>query len=564
MTQWIRWWGLGLFIAILLLAWLATNPLIKRGIEFAGTQAVGAKVELDSVTWRWGGPSLTLERLQVTSPQEPMTNMFEAGRMEFALDGWALLRRQFVAENLAVEDLAFHTPREQSGAIERRIFARDRSGEDEAEDFDITRLLPGLADMPDPGELATEGRDNIKAELDEIETRAGAIETGWDEHIQRLPGSDTVSGYRERWRELERRDPLRRAAGVRELTRDIDRDLDTIRTLDDRLQNDRQTLRELNRQARALPGQESRRLVSGMGLDDGLEGFTRALLGEELTGQVDQGLAVYEFASTHLAGRKRTEEPARPPRGEGEYIRFPEEQPLPRFLIKRAAVNGVMEIADQPIRFSGQIRDITHQPAVWGRPMTLAIEGGNEAGAELNVNGRFDHRDSPSRDELDFTLTGLAINDLTLSGSSRLPIVLEESRADITGKLVVTERRLDSSVNTRFERARFSAGSEDASSTVRRVASAIEGVSAFRLDLGLGGTLRSPQISVNSDLDRIIMRALGDEVRRELAQTREEVEQRLRAEVESELDAIAAYEAQLEDFQRQIDERRRELRDIRP
>ncbi len=562
MTQWIRWWGLGLFIAILLLAWLATNPLIKRGIEFAGTQAVGAKVELDGVTWRWGGPALTLDRLQVTNPEAPMSNLFEAGRMEFALDGWALLRRQFVAENLAVEDLAFNTPRAQSGAIERRIFARDRTDE-EPDDFDITRLLPGLADMPDPGDLAAEGRENIERELDEIDNQGRAIETGWDEHIQRLPGSATVDGYRDRWRELQRRDPLRQAAGIRELTRDIDRDLDTIRSLDDRLQDDRQTLRELNRQARALPGRESRRLVSGMGLDDGLEGFTRALLGEELTGQVEQALAAYEFASTHLAGRKR-DEPPRPPRGEGEYIRFPEEEPLPRFLIKRAAVNGVIEIAEQPIRFSGQIRDITHEPAVWGRPMTLAIEGGNEAGVELTVNGRFDHRDAPSRDELDFSLNGLAINNATLSDSSRLPIVLEQSRADITGNMVVTERRLDSSVNTRFEQARFSAGSADASGTVRRVANAIEGISAFRLDLGLGGTLRSPQISVNSDLDRIIMQALGDEVRRELAATREEVERRLRAEIKSELDALAAYEAQLEDFQRQIDERRQALRDIRP
>ena len=562
MSKWIRWWGLGLFVALVLIIWLGTNPLIKRSIEFVGTQAVGAKVELDSVAFRWGGPALELDRLQVTDPNAPMKNMLEAGRIEFALDGFALLRRQFVADNMAVEQLRFNTERSSSGAIGGRLFSRERRGVDEDKDFDITELLPGLS-IPDTDALVAESRERLEADIGAIDDEADAISDGWSEHIQSLPDDDTVDGYRQRAREIRRLDPLRQAAAVRELRNDINDDLDNVSSLRDRLDSDRDTLSELSRSARALPREEANRQLAAVGLDDGLEGFTRQLLGAQLTGWVDRGLGAYQLASEHLAGGE-SEEPARPPRGEGEYIRFPEDEPLPRFLIRRAALDGIAELAGQAINFSGSISNITNEPAILGRPMTLEIDGDNEAGTTLAVRGNFDHRDSPARDELTFSLAQLPLNNASISDSSRLPIMLDTGLANIEGNLIVTGGELDANVNTRVRQAGFSAGSEDSGDILQRISRAIEGVSDFRIDLGLSGTLRSPRINIDSNLDNIIGDALGDEVRQEMAAARAELEEKLRAEVGPQLDALAQKEQALDSYREEIDARRQALRDLRP
>ncbi|TDT41479.1 uncharacterized protein (TIGR03545 family) [Halospina denitrificans] len=563
MTQWIRWWGLGVFAAIILVLWLVTNPLIEWSIEFAGTQAVGAKVELDSVDLGLNPVTLKLNRLQVTNPNEPMRNITEAGRIEMALDGYALMRRQFIAETMAVEGLRFGTERSESGAIEGRLFSRkEEAGQDGDEGFDIGSVLPGM-EMPDPDRIVDEERERLAGKVDELDAEAREIEQGWNDHIESLPSGDSVDNYRERWDELKEKNPLSRVAGVRELKKDIDGDLERVSSLDDRLKSDRQRLSELAEQARNLPAREAERLMAASGLDEGFQGVTRQLMGEQLSRWVDNGLTGYRLASRHMAGRE-TEEETGPPRGEGEDIRFPEEEPLPGFLVKRAAVDGVARMGASNVDFDGSIRDITREPAIWGKPMTLELDGTDEAGATLEVDGTFDHREEPGRDQLDFKVRQLTLKDATFSGSSKLPIVLEEGKANIDGNLSVTGGDLDATVNTEVSQASFAAGAEESGEVVQRLARAIEGVSSFRMDLGVGGTLGSPEISLNSNLDQIIGKALGDEVRGELAEARQALENRLRAELGPELESLAGRQEALDEYREQIDQRRKALKDIRP
>lgn len=562
MRQWIRWWGLGVFLFIVLVIWLGTNPLIKWSIESAGTRAVGAEVELDSVSFSFSRATLELNSLQVTNPDEPMRNSVEVGRIEFALNGYALLRRQFVAENMAVEGLRFNTERERSGEIVRDS-SEDRRSEADGQGFDLSRLLPGM-DLPDPSAIAAEESERLQGRVGELEQEAAEIEQDWEDRIEELPDSDAMDGYRARLDEIEDMDRLRQAAAVRELRDDISDDLDRVRSLRRSLESDRDRVREITARVRAMPGEEAGRLIAGTGLDEGFGGVARQLLGEKLNNWVLLGLGGYELASRHLAGREAEDEKARPPRGEGETIRFPEEEPLPGFLIKRAALDGVFRLVGREIDFDGRMENITHQPAIWGRPMTLTIDGRGEGGAELAVNGTFDHRESPSRDELSFRLDRFTLTDATISDSSRLPVVLEHGLADFQGNLVVTEGRLDSSVNARFTEASFDTGAGDSGDVVDRLARAIEGVSAFRMDLDLDGTLSSPEIRLRSDLDNIIGNAIGDEARHELTQARAELEQELQAELAPQLDTLAAHQRQLEAYEERIEERREALRNLRP
>ena len=121
MGKWIRWQGVAAFavvcIGLAALWWLVMDRLIERAIEKAGTAAVGAKVELDKADLTLFPLGLALTRLQITDPDEPMTNAIEIGRIAGAVDGLNLLRRKVIIEEMAMEGVRFGTARRTSGAI---------------------------------------------------------------------------------------------------------------------------------------------------------------------------------------------------------------------------------------------------------------------------------------------------------------------------------------------------------------------------------------------------------------------------------------------------------------
>ncbi|MCH7616157.1 MAG: AsmA family protein [Nitrospinae bacterium] len=120
----IRWWGLGIFVvlvaAIGLLWLLVVDGLVKAKIEEEGTAAVGAKVELDAADLTLFPTGLTLTRLQVTNPDEPMTNLVEIARLTMNLDGLQLLGRKVIIDEMQVDGVQFGTARATSGAIDDR------------------------------------------------------------------------------------------------------------------------------------------------------------------------------------------------------------------------------------------------------------------------------------------------------------------------------------------------------------------------------------------------------------------------------------------------------------
>ena len=121
MGRWIRWQGVVAFVVVAGLVaavwFLLVDRAVERLIEQAGTAAVGAKVELDQADITLIPLGVTLSRLQVTNPDEPMTNAVEIARIAGSLDGLNLLRRKVIIEEVALDGVRFHTQRTTSGAL---------------------------------------------------------------------------------------------------------------------------------------------------------------------------------------------------------------------------------------------------------------------------------------------------------------------------------------------------------------------------------------------------------------------------------------------------------------
>ena len=123
--KWIRWWGVIVFVVFVAgsLRHLARPCRLHRKVrDREDGHGAGGSEGGDSIrpTCRLFPLGLKLSGLQVTNPEEPMTNAVTAGSVSMLIDGVNIFRRKVVIEEMAVEGVALNTPRKRIGATSSR------------------------------------------------------------------------------------------------------------------------------------------------------------------------------------------------------------------------------------------------------------------------------------------------------------------------------------------------------------------------------------------------------------------------------------------------------------
>ncbi len=557
MTQWIRWWGLGAFAAIAALWLLCLDWIVENSIEFAGTQAVGAKVELDSAELSFAKGQLTLSGLQVTNPDQPMQNLFESSRIHMNLDTFALLRRQFISDEATIDGLKLYTERKRSGAIDGRFFNfAGEGGKGREAALDLASKL----NIPDVSEIADAEEARLKAEIEAMQNEIADIQQGWEARIEQMPSKDKLAEYQRRWDKLEDQNALVKLKGAKELRDDIDDDLDSIKTLNQQLKTDRERIAKLTEQAKSLPAREADRLLASVGLDQGFDGMIRHIIGDDAFTMINQGLSLYQTAAGQLSQNDPVAEEQKPQRGSGEFIRFAEAEPLPRFLIKQARINGMAPIAGQNISFEGMIKDITTEQKIWGKPLTLKAGGNSDSGASLKLDGLFDHRGAEPADAFSFDLRQLALKALTLSDSPELPLALQEGIATITSSFQLNQDGMSANVDSLVKQAQFLVAENAQSKTAQLLRSALASAEQFDLKAFVSGNPDEPSIKLKSSLDQLIGKALGAEVQAKIAEQKALLQEKLSASLAQQTGKLGDSSNDLDTYQNQLDARNGELK----
>ena len=94
-----------------------SGKLIERALEKAGESAVGAKVEIDNLKLNLAELSISLDRLQVTNPNDTWKNLFETSRMSFDMEVAPLARKKIIINDVTIAGIRVGTKRETDGAL---------------------------------------------------------------------------------------------------------------------------------------------------------------------------------------------------------------------------------------------------------------------------------------------------------------------------------------------------------------------------------------------------------------------------------------------------------------
>lgn len=507
-------------VAVLAVAWFAmADVLVKRAIEEAGTRIVGARVELDHADLTLSPVGLTLTGLKVTNPDEPMTNAVEAARVAFTLDGGRLLLRKINIDEMTVDRVRLNTPRKTSGAVSRRKAPRRPS---RAAAVKERLRLPSL-ELKTPEEiLAGEKLASVEI-IGEVRSEVSSAEKEWRRRLEGILDKEKIEEFRKRAEGLKdapKSGPLGMVGAADEvlaLQKDIRGYVSSVKAAREDLAGDMKALKEKTRQAAEAPAADVRRLVDKYGISaEGLSNLSALVFGPALAERTDKAVRWYERLAPVMrraAVKRKDVTVVKPLRGEGEYVRFPEREPAPDLLVRKALVS--VELAGGEV--SGVIRDLTPDQRIHGRPTTAEFSGSNLKGlSSLAIKGELDRTD-PERpvDIASLKIAGYGLKDVKLGGVSGITADVTKALADIDVKATLSggageieKRGLDGKLSAVFRTVEISAGGGEGR-VAGAIATALEGVGSFRLNADVTGTLGDYSVKLGSDLDRVLSDAVG-------------------------------------------------------
>jgi len=526
MSKWVRWPGVIAFVVVVSLVagvwFLLVDRVIKRVIEKAGTTLVGARVELGEADLSLFPLGLTLSRLQVTNPDQPMTNAVEIARIAFSMDSLHLLRRKVIIEEATVDGLRLNTPRTTSGAIASRPAeaepASKRAGSDPFS-------LPSFS-ATDVQEILSKEELRSPKLVESLRSDLQTEEEQWQKRLTALPDKAKLDGYKKRLEGLKSAGKgglggvLGGASEAVAIQQDVSRDLEQIKSAKNDFENDVMGLRKRMDEAVRAPQEDARRLLEKYSLSgSGMGNVTGMLLGGTIGDWTATGLRWYAKLQPVLqrkTERKRDVEIVKPVRGKGVDVRFKERAPLPDLLIRTAQVS--VEVPAGAIK--GQVKNITPDQPILGAPLTFDFTGEKLKGLQsVKLDGTLNRVDpaKPS-DQANLRVRGYRVEDLSLSKSEQWALAIKQAIADTDLQTTLRGEALNANLAATLQSVQISSGVKAGAGVVANaVASALSDVKGFTLKAEVTGTVENYDVKLTSDLDRVLKDVVGKQVQAQSA-----------------------------------------------
>ena len=579
-----RWRAVGPLLVHLVIAgilwWVFADTIARHQSQNVGTQMLGAKVEIQKLHLDLRHGKVLISGLTIASPHEAFKNLLQADELVVDLDVVPLTEKKVIINRIAANGLRFGTPRATDGrvaaksgeGIAGRVLAETREWASQFQ-IPLLQLATGKIsiDSLDPRRLST-----IPAAT-ALGARADSSRRAWQAGFDSLrlgPTLDSASAALERLRRARATDlatlndarqaidRLKRAQDrVTALDRSVKSGITQLQTGLVGLDSARRRDYALARSLLKLPSLDAPEIGRALFAPGAIKPFERVLYYAQLARRYMQP-GLLPRATTGASRVRRA----------GEDVRFPKERALPAFLLRSAELSFLLHPnSAQQQRYAGRLTGLTSEPALYGRPTTFGATG-----PQLAAGAMVNHvRDIPV-DTAGATVGGITLPAFAVPG---VPLRLDPGAATTQLGFTLNGDTIHARFAIRSTNVRWTRDSGFTNSTVGDLIwRTVSGISNLDLEARLSGALHHPDLAVRSNLDQAIaarLRAvLGEQVAAAEKQVRERVDALISdkvgpararvTEVQAQAQAqVAQQRARLDELQKQLEQRLRELTRIR-
>lgn len=542
-------------IIFLVIIYLFIDSWIESGLEYAGEKAVGAKVEIDNLHLTINPIGIEFARLQVTDPNDGWSNLFETGKVKFALNFGQLLRGKYIIETMEVNSLILGTKRTTDGSIPKPKEEREGapstspsltqdaaslSPKEETKSstsFDIDKIKKELKidSLLNPKNLATYRQidtlkrqindasvqwkstldefDKSKPKLADIETRAKSIKLN---EIKTIPAAtDALNNAKSI---LNNANELKTTFNSRKsvLTGSVDNFSRSIKELDDLAKQDYQNVMSMAR----LP-------------DLSMKGLAEMVLGKDLLKKAYEYLGYIDMAKSKIQNSSDKPPIETPKRFKGQNIHFPIERAYPKFWIKKALISGGTDKAQDPQYFyaKGEVLNISNDQRITGFPLTVDLMATKGQRTTLALGASFDRRKNLAVDKYKAELTGLPVKQMGFGRSDFLPTRVIDAVADASINVIVPGNRFDSDAKIDLGNMKLIFEHEPSGIVERIVRDVLASIKGFSVKLHMWRNEKKFDIAFETDLDDQLATRTKQVIGAEVAKIQNDLKNKLNAKI---------------------------------
>lgn len=499
---------------------------LRKGIEWAGTQANGAEVNVASIHTSVLGGSFEMLGLQVTDKAKPQRNIFEIGKISFKFNWDALLRMKFVVDDASILNIQALNQRKKPGYVvpptppsktpsalekmEKQVLEQTQADYNDNLLGDIATVLGGT-DAKDQlknieGELKASGR------IKELEKGLKEKEKVWNERIKSLPQGKEIDELGKRLKALkfDAKNPVEFSKSLKEADKIIKEADQKVRLVTDtgkNLNEDINTYNAAFKELEKMVDEDLKDLQARLKIPsiDGAD-FSKKLF----TQMIQQKLAGYrkymELAREYMPPKKSAEEKAAaklipPKRGEGRNYRFPVTKGYPLFWLKHAAISSELGQSEFSGNIAGKLVDLTTDPSYLGKPTVLTVKGDFPKQEVMGLDAKlvFDHTTDVAKETMDMKIASFPVEGRKLADSKDVQFGFTDAKGVMQMNATLQNAQVEFKVANEFNQVKYDVGS--ANKQVDQILkNVVAGIPVVTLNANAIGSWDKFSLHINSNL----------------------------------------------------------------
>ena len=520
-------------LILLALVWafffFAFDPLLKWGMIKGLEKGAKARVEIASLRTTFLHPSLKLAGFAVADSKDDHRNLVEFSELSFSAEGAPLLEKKLVVENASLAGLRFGTARKTSGKLpfikeepselveslkkESKEFALDRASDVKAETAGDYKVDPaGLESV----KLAKQLEESCRKDYEGLAARVDAkkYQDGLDALKARYEKAKSEKNFAK-----QAKDYAEIGKEINKLTGEFKKDKQEIESDAAKLKDSFKALDEARKKDLAA-------VMARMKLPSlDTQSIARMLAGPLIAEKTALAMKWLDLAKKYMPANSKGVLKNEAPRG--RVVHFPKEKSYPTVLVRRLSLTGELGLED-PLSYSGVIEGLTTQPQVYGRPATALIKGAKGA-RRLELKCSVDASGEEIRTESALSYSGMPVGQLKLGSPSSFLLEVNGATGSFDASLKTAGEKLDGRAALRLAGASFrpDAGNIKAAPLRSAVEAAFSGLSSALIESEIAGTIKSPKLSIKTDLAGALSKAFGGVLGAEAKKAQDEARKKI-------------------------------------
>ncbi len=366
---------------------------MKTLVEYVGTQANGAEVNVDAVRTSFIRGSFDLDRLQVTDLEKPTHNALEIGNVHFSYLWDALLRMKFVVTEASINNIMLASPRAKPGhvlppkpaspskleAIQNQVMAQVKNRYGGNVLGDALALLDG----GDYKDQLQEIRETLKSEarIKSMVEDVNGKKDFWDKRVKELSDTSKIKEIEKTFATVRtEKSVIQQAQGVKklgDLLGDVQKQYKEIEKSSKQLQSEVKAITQYPQELQELVNQDIASLKSRFAIPQvDFKDMAMHLFAGQFAEYIAKARKYQAVAEQYLPEKKAQADEVIPPkRAEGKNYQFPITTGYPLFWLKKAAISSKGTKDSYSGQVSGELTNVTTSPSQIGKPIVLDLNG---------------------------------------------------------------------------------------------------------------------------------------------------------------------------------------------